>query len=404
MKVTSSSSIVAARPLEAARAGPFAHQRPAVEQLEHTLTARTRGEQRGRQLAEVTHRAQQLGQVGEKGQQPADRQAPVLHGPCAEGDQRQQARHLDERHQAGEGPGHAGRHELGIDYPLALPQKAPALVFARVEGLHQRGVGDALLGHRAQRSAALSLGPSRLAGEPGEEARRQVERRRENDRVEGELPVKQEERAREEGDARHGRDRLAQPAEHEALDGLDVAAQAGEQVAQSPAVQRVEGEALQVGEEARAEVEEEPLPGPGPGVVLAEGERGADQREPEHHPGDPWQCSEIGGDDDLVHHNAEHPDLGRLNRGQDRHQGNTGRDGEPVGTGERPEATDELPRRHSRCRRDEPAVVLLGVKKPHRPLRCSCCDDAGDAYAACDGCAARCRCRPGAPGPPARRR
>lgn len=138
-----------------------------------------------------------------------------------------------------------------------------------------------------------------------------------------------------------------------------------------------EGQALQGGEEAGPQVEQEALTGPGPGVVLAEGEDRAHEREAEDDPGYPGKRPEVGGDDDLVHDNAEHPDLGRLHRGQDRHEQDTRRDGEPVRPSKGPEATNELPRRHSRCRRDEPALVILGAKKPHRPLRCPCGDDAG---------------------------
>jgi hypothetical protein len=92
-------------------------------------------------------------------------------------------------------------------------------------GLDERGVREALLGYGAERAAAAALLTGRVTRQPGEVARGQVEGRGQQQREKGELPVEQEERAGEERDAGDRRDRLAEPAQDEGLDRLDVAAQ-----------------------------------------------------------------------------------------------------------------------------------------------------------------------------------
>ena len=77
--VTSSSSIA---PCERGRKRRASGGRPRsarlVEQLEHALAPADGGEQRGGEMAQVGHRSQQLGQVGEEGDQTADRQPSAL--------------------------------------------------------------------------------------------------------------------------------------------------------------------------------------------------------------------------------------------------------------------------------------------------------------------------------------
>jgi hypothetical protein len=197
-------------------------------------------------VAEIAHRAKQLGQVGHEREQSADREPAFLDGPGPEPDHGQHAGHLDQRNDARECPANAGRGELGVDHALALAEKSLSLVLGAVARLHQRGIGEALLGYGTESSAAAALLARGMARQAGEVAGREIEGRRENQGVHGKLGIEQEQSAAKQGDPRHGGYGLAQPTQYEPLDGLDVTAHARDQVSEAAPIEGVEGQPLEV--------------------------------------------------------------------------------------------------------------------------------------------------------------
>jgi hypothetical protein len=141
---------------------------------------------------------------------------------------------------------------------------------------------------------------------------REPEQRHHDERHERELPRQDEERTGEEDDPRQGGEALAHAREDEALDGLHVAGEAGDQVAEAALAEGVERQPVQVTEEARAQAHEEALAHPRGEVVVAEARGAAQEREAEVGKGERKQRRELARHEHVVHDELEEPDLSRL--------------------------------------------------------------------------------------------
>ena len=83
----------------------------------------------------------------------------------------------------------------------------------------------------------------------------------------------------------------------------------------------------------------------------------AEQGEAGHRGGQHDQRGEVGGDEHVVDDELEEPDLRRLDGGEQRREHEAGGPGLAVRPRERPEAPDDRPDAHGRRRGDQPVVV-----------------------------------------------
>ena len=152
-------------------------------------------------------------------------------------------------------------------------------------------------------------------------------------------------------------DELAERRQQQRLDRVDVAGEAREHVAVAAAVERVGLEPLEVGEHARAQREREALADPGGEVLVAERQRRAEQREPEHRERVARQRPELAGREHVVDDQLEDPDLGRLDGRQQRREHEAEREHAAQRPRQRPEAAERRAQGHGRGRGDEPVGV-----------------------------------------------
>ena len=173
-----SSTSPRARP-SATRARALDHRRALVEQLEHPLGAGRRGEDAVGQArrARAPGRRAATGRRGRRAARRASASPRVsAHVPSA---MTTSTPSSSIRSTSGENSAADPRRgELGLDDPLALVAEARDLGVAAVERLHERRVGERLLGDRAERAVAAPLLARGVLAEPREVPRDEEEQRR----------------------------------------------------------------------------------------------------------------------------------------------------------------------------------------------------------------------------------
>ena len=162
------------------------------------LGARRGGEDRVREARELAHRAVELRQVGEEDEQAAEREAPLRERPGAEREDDERAEQLDQVDERREQPADPRRGQLGLEDPLVLargsarPRRPGGRAPARASAFARLSSATALiepLRRRFSRDACLISREKRRAT-PEEQRRRRAHERQ--------LPLEVEQRGAEE--------------------------------------------------------------------------------------------------------------------------------------------------------------------------------------------------------------
>ena len=281
---------------ERARARRVHHLERRVEQLEHAHRRGARARELRREEPDGHDRHEQEAEVGVEGDQLADGEALAedLHAPHADdGERAEVGAEVDEREVV--------RHRLD-DAEVVVAQLvvdgAVALGLARLagEGAHHAQALEVLLKHRVEPPERhLHLAEQRP--DATHEHRQQHEdRQQREERHAGEQRVDRHEQRRAAEEHHQRGDELHHAAADEGADLLHVVREAGEELSGVGLIVVAEAEALDVGEQAVAQIEGHALRGALGEVALHEVEEAAP-----------------GGDGDQPHHRDDHsvPATGR---------------------------------------------------------------------------------------------
>jgi hypothetical protein len=243
----------APRAMERAGPGRVLYRGLAVEELDDPLRPGGGGVDGVQEAAQAPDRAVELAEKDQEDQEPADGERAVRDLVGAEDDHHEHPGELYEVDQGRKERAQAGRGHLGGEPAGVLPVEAGDLGLRPAVSLHERGVGEALLGHRPDRTRPPPFFPGGLLDPAGELPRDEPEERRDEERDERELPVEVEERAHEEDELEEVGEGGGRPGEHQLLDLVYVVRETRDDVAELLPLEKVKREPVQVLEELRAQ-------------------------------------------------------------------------------------------------------------------------------------------------------
>ncbi len=182
-----------------------------------------------------------------------------------------------------------------------------------VVGLDEGGVGQPLLGDRAERPGPAPALAGDVLDQPGEVGGDPPQQRCGDHRDQRQLPLQPEQRAGVDREPQHRAGPAGELADHERLDGGGVRGEPRHRVPEPVAVVHVAGVGEHVAEHLGAQPDEELLRDPGGQVVVDAGDHRAEQVQPDVHRRDPDQRSQRGRNEHVVHqlleqHHLEHRD------------------------------------------------------------------------------------------------
>ena len=253
-----------------------------VEQLLDALEADRRLGDRVGHLREVLHRLVGLAEIEDEDDQLAGAEAAAEHQARAVAEHQAGAdrdEHVDHRRQPRL---HAARAQAGGDVLPALPVEPLILVVFARERLHHLDRGQLLRDARHQLAFALLHQPRRLLDPLGVDVDEQEHHRRDRQADQREAPVHVEHDAEHADQRQHVDDDAEQRRGDEVLDRVDVAGDAGQQIAGPRLAVLGERQALDALVDHPPQIVRDPLRDAGGQELFAVGADRADHRDQQH--------------------------------------------------------------------------------------------------------------------------
>ncbi len=241
---------------------------PHVQDLDQPLGARRGRGDREPELGQAPHGRVEVAEERGEGEELAERHPAGGDLPGADADHGEHTDRLDDLDELLVGLVQPGGADRGTEPGVRLLAQPPALGVPAVVRLGEHDVAEGLLDDGGDRA----VGDPALAGHvldgAGEATRGQPEQGCEDEGGGGQVPAQPERGGRIEEGGEGGRRGAHQTGDDHRLDRLDVAGQAGEQIALAVALEEVRGQLLDVVEDVLAQPHHEPLGHPrGQGVA-----------------------------------------------------------------------------------------------------------------------------------------